>query len=221
MLFQDNVQIIDGIKTLETPDRLIHYYDIKNIEQYQGLGYEEMAGRIATVMQNPRLRLNTDLIVDGTGVGEAAVEMIRKRGLYPIPIIFSGGEEPREHYAGMGEVFGSGGKLAGARILKEISVPKKDLVAAGSVILQQGRLRVAPGRWKEEFGKQLSKFKGKINERTGNTKYEAATENDHDDLIVCFLMGAWWILNRRERNSNPERTATQNETAGWEPDDYM
>lgn len=221
MLFQDNAQIIDGNRTLGTPNRIIHYYDIKDIEQYQGFGYEEMAGRIVTVMQNPRLRLNTDLIVDGTGVGEAAIEMIRKRGLYPVPIIFSGGTEPREHYAGMGEVFDSAGKLAGARILKEISVPKKDLVDAGKVILQQGRVRLAPGKWKEEFNKQLAKFKGKVNERTGNTKYEAATENDHDDLVVCFLMGAWWIFNRRERGSNPERTATQNGAAGWEPDDYM
>jgi hypothetical protein len=221
MLFQDNPQIIDGNKTLETPDRLIHYYDIKNIEQYQGLGYEDMAERIATIMQNPQLRLNTDLIVDGTGVGEAAIEMIRKRGLYPVPIIFSGGGEPREHYAGMGEVFGGSGKLAGARVLKEISVPKKDLVDAGKVMLQQGRLRIAPGRWNEEFKKQLSKFKGKVNDRTNNTKYEAETEQDHDDLVVCFLMGSWWIFNRRERNNNPERTEAESAATGWEPDDYM
>ncbi|MDR0586188.1 MAG: hypothetical protein LBG26_03010 [Treponema sp.] len=221
MLFQDNVRVIAGNKTLDTPDRVIHYYDIKNIEQYQGFDYEEMAERIADIMRNPQLCLNTDLIVDGTGVGEAAIEMIRKRGLYPIPIIFSGGEAPREHYTGMGEVFSGSGSFAGAKILKEISVPKKDLAGAGKVMMQQGRLRVAPGKWNGEFKKQLSKFKGKINERTGNTKYEADTEKDHDDLVVCFLMGAWWIFNRRERNSNPERTATQGAAAGWEPDDYM
>jgi hypothetical protein len=221
MLFQDSVQIIEGVKTLGTPDRVIHYYDIKNIEQYQGFSYTDMADRIAAVMQNPKLRLNTDLVADGTGVGEAAIEMIRKRGLYPVPVIFSGGGEPREHYAGMGEVFSGSGKFAGARILKEISVPKKDLVDAGKVMLQQGRLRIAPGRWNEEFKKQLSKFKGKVNERTGNTKYEAETETDHDDLVVCFLMGSWWIFNRRERNNNPERTAAESGSAGWEPEDYM
>jgi hypothetical protein len=221
MLFHDNAQIIDGNQTLGTSDRVIHYYDIKKIEQYQGLDYEDMAGRIAIIMQNPQLRLNADLIVDGTGVGEAAVEMIRKRGLYPVPIIFSGGGEPREHYAGMGEIFNNGTKLAGAKVLKDISVPKKDLVDAGKVMIQQGRLRVAPGRWNEDFKKQLNKFKGKVNETTHNTKYEADTEMDHDDLVVCFLMGAWWILNRKERHSIPERTAAENATAGWEPDDYM
>jgi hypothetical protein len=222
MLFHDVALIIPGNKTLGTPDRVIHYYDIKNIEQYQGLDYEGMTDRIDIIMQNPRLRLNTDLIVDGTGVGEAVVEMIRKRGLYPIPIIFSGGEEAREHYASMGEVFNTGsGALGGAKILKGISVPKKDLVDAGKVMIQQGRIRIAPGRWNEDFKKQLTKFKGKVNERTGSTKYEAETEQDHDDLVVCFLMGAWWIFNRKERGNIPERVSMQSGTAGWEPDDYM
>jgi hypothetical protein len=224
MLFQDTAQIVDGNKILETPDRVLHYYDIKIIEQYQGFGYEEMADRIATTMDNPQLRMNTDLIVDGTGIGDAAIELMRKRGLYPIPIIFSGGGEPREHYAGMGEVFknqSSGGQLFGAKILKDISVPKKDLVAAGSVILQQGRVRISPGRWNDEFKQQLSKFKGKVNENTSRTKYEAETEKDHDDLVVCFLMGAWWIINRKERNAIPEQTVEKNFSAGWDPDDYM
>jgi hypothetical protein len=223
MLFQDTAQIVDGNKILETPDRVLHYYDIKKIEQYQGFGYEEMADRIATTMDNPQLRMNTDLIVDGTGIGDAAIELMRKRGLYPIPIIFSGGTEPREHYATMGEIFETNrsGKLFGAKVLKEISVPKIDLVAAGSVILQQGRVRVSPGRWNEEFKQQLSKFKGKINEETGRKKYEAETEKDHDDLVVCFLMGAWWIINRKERNAIPEQIVERNLGAGWDPDDYM
>jgi hypothetical protein len=192
MLFHDNAQIIDGNKTLESPDRVIHYYDIKRIEQYQGLGYEEMADRIANLMQNPRLRMNTDLIVDGTGIGDAAVELIRKRGLYPIVIIFSGGESPREHYAEFGSIFNTPGqgKLSGAKVLKDISVPKKDLVDAGKVMIQQGRLRIAPGKWNEAFREQLAKFKGKLNETTKRTKYEAETEQDHDDLVVCFLMGS-------------------------------
>ncbi|MDR2095874.1 MAG: hypothetical protein LBP76_10220, partial [Treponema sp.] len=222
MIFHDNAQIINGNKILESPDRVLHYYDIKKIEQYQGLGYEEMAARIAVILNNPQLRMNADLVVDGTGVGEAAVELMRKRGLYPIPVIFGGGDAPREHYAGMGEVFGGGGgPLSGAKILKDISVPKKDLVAAGNILLQQGRVRAAPGRWNEDFKRQLSKFKGKVNESAKHTKYEAETERDHDDLVVCFLMGAWWILNRRERGANPERASPGKETAGWEPDDYM
>jgi len=220
MLFHDNAQLVTGNTTLETPDRVIHYYDIKLIEKYQGLGYDEQAQRIATVMQNPKLRMNTDLLVDGTGIGDAAVELIRKRGLYPIPIIFSGGDKANEHHAEFGSIFkDSNGVLSGARVINNISVPKKDLIDGGKVMLEQGRLRVAPGRWNDDFQKQLLKFKGKVNEKNRHTKYEAETEQDHDDLVVCFLMGSWWILNRKEKGI-PEQTAAQNATTGWEPDDY-
>jgi len=220
MLFHDNAQLVEGNKTLETPDRVIHYYDIKLIEKYQGLGYEEQANRIATVMQNPELRMNTDLLVDGTGIGDAAVELIRKRGLYPIPIIFSGGDKANEHYAEFGSIFkDSGGGISGAKVINNISVPKKDLVDAGKVMLEQGRLRVAPSRWNDDFQKQILKFKGKVNEKNRHVKYEAETEKDHDDLVVCFLMGSWWILNRRDKGI-PEQTSSQNETAGWNPNDY-
>jgi hypothetical protein len=221
MLFHDNAQLVNGNKTLETPDRVIHYYDIEFIEKYQGLGYEEQADRLATVMQNPKLRMNTDLIVDGTGVGEAAVELMRKRGLYPIPIIFSGGEKPKEHHAKFGGVFTQlpNGQLSSAIVLENISVPKKDLVDAGKVIIEQGRIRVAPGRWNEDLQKQLLKFKGKVNEKTGRVKYEAEMEQDHDDLVVCFLMGSWWIFNRREKGI-AEQTSSQTATVGWNPDDY-
>jgi hypothetical protein len=222
MLFHDCAAIEPGNETLGSPDRILHRYDIKLIEQYQGLSYEDMAGRIETILMDPRLRMNTELIADGTGVGDAAVELMRKRGLCPVPIVFGGGERPLEHYAKMGEVFGNApGKLYGAKILEYISVPKKDLVAAGAAMMQTGRVRVAPGRWKDEFRRQLAAFKGKINEKTGNTKYEAATEADHDDLVACYLMGAWWIFNRRDRGAIPERTVPKDAEAGWDPMDYI
>jgi len=220
MLFHDNAQLIPGNQTLVTSDRVIHYYDIELIEKYQGLGYEEMADRTATLMQNPKLRMNTDLIVDGTGVGDAVVELMRKRGLYPMPIIFSGGEKPNIHYAQFGQVFKNNTSLYEARVVESISVPKKDLVDAGKVMIQQGRVRVAPGRWNEDFKTQLYKFKGKVNENTGNRKFEAETEQDHDDLVVVFLLGAWWIFNRKEKGI-PEQTSEQNVTVGWNPADYF
>jgi hypothetical protein len=224
MLFRDTARIIEGNSTLETADKVIHYFDITNIEQYQGLGFEEMADRILTVMSNPLLKLNTTLLVDGTGIGEAAVELIRKRGLYPIPIIFTGGAASVERYSNMGEIFNNN-KLSGARVLKEISVPKEDLVAAGSVLMGQGRVRVAPGRWTERFKTQLAGFKGKVNEKSGRVKYEAETEADHDDLVVCYLMGAWWILHRHNRAWDGGKMDVvikdKENTSGWEPDDYM
>jgi hypothetical protein len=222
MLFYDNAHIVEGNKTLDTPDRILHRYDITNIEQYQGLEYAEMAARIVTIMETPRLKNNTELLVDGTGVGDAVIELLRKNTLYPTPIIFTGGKTAQDNYAKMGDVFtGAGGKLAGAKVLNSISVPKKDLVDAGIVLIQQGRLAVAPGKWKDRFLGQLGNFKEKHNERTGNKSYEAEDEAVHDDLVVCYLMGAWWILNRKGRNDIEERSIPPNRKAGWEPADFM
>jgi hypothetical protein len=161
-------------------------------------------------------------LVDGTGVGEAAVELIRRAGLNPLPILFTAAGAVKEKYADFGDVFGGRqGTLRGARILKEIHVPKKDLVTAGSILLQQRRIGAAPGRWAEEFRKQLEAFRGKVNEATRRVVYEAEHESDHDDLVVCYLMGAWWILNRRERNAIEERRVTPEEQAVYDPLEFI
>jgi hypothetical protein len=65
-------------------------------------------------------------------------------------------------------------------------------------MLQQGLIAVAPSRWSDDFRAQLAGFKGKVNEKTGHTKYEAETEELHDDLVVCYLMGAWWYARRKQ-----------------------
>jgi hypothetical protein len=226
MVLRDKPDIIPASAALETPDRIVHFFDVSRIEKYQGLTYEEMADRIAIVMDHIHLRNNSDVLIDGTGVGEAAVEQVRKRGLSPVPIIFTGGETYSEKYAGFGSLFkGAPGQLNTAHILKEIHVPKKDLVAAGSVLLQQKRVRVAAGRWKEDFMKQMKAFRGKVNETKGGRKhisYEAENESDHDDLVVCYLMAAWWIQHRRARDEIPERRLPVKENmTNWEPLDLI
>jgi hypothetical protein len=226
MVLRDKPDIIPASMALKTPDRIVHFFDVSLIEKYQGLSYGEMADRIAVVMSHINLRNNADLLIDGTGVGEAAVEQVRSRGLSPIPVIFTGGETYSERYADFGSLFkGAPGQLNTAHILKEIHVPKKDLVAAGSVLIQQGRIRVAAGRWKEDFRKQMQAFKGKVNETKSGKKhisYEAETESDHDDLVVCYLMAAWWIQHRMARHEIPERRLPAKEDmTGWEPLDLI
>jgi hypothetical protein len=206
MILRDCADIVPGNEALETAERVMHRYVVTHIEKYQGMDYTDMAERLRVLDGHVSLRNNNDLLVDGTGVGEPAVELVRKAGLYPVPIIFSPGNKCSEKYADFGQVFRNApGQLNRARVLREISVPKKDLVAAGSILLQQRRVEVAKGRWSDEFRKQLMAFRGKVNENTRRVAYEAETESDHDDLVVCYLMAAWWIQNRRSREDIPER----------------
>lgn len=221
MVMKDFPEVVPEIKAIGTGPRVIHFYDIVHIEKFQGLRYQEIADRVAAVTDHSDLRNNSDLLVDGTGIGDAAVELMRGKSLYPLPIIFTASGQAREVYSDMGSVFGESGRLNAARVIKEIHVPKADLVAAGTLLLQQRRLRVAPGRWADEFRKQLENFRGKVNEKTGRTKYEADTEAIHDDLVVCYLMGAWWFTNRKGKNEIPEREIADNRSAGFDPMDFM
>jgi len=189
-------EITPGSVVLGTPDRVIHYLDIVHIEKYQNIGYEESAGKVKRLMGHRDLVSNCDLLVDGTGVGDASVELLRKMGLNPVPILFTGGTAVREITGEMRRPFrltpgqASFGQLA---VLEEIHVPKEDLKEAGVLLTQQRRVRVAESlRWAEDFKKQLNGFKEMMG-KSGRKSYNAETDSLHDDQVVCYLMMAWWM----------------------------
>jgi hypothetical protein len=180
--------------------------------------YTEVCRIINVIADHRDIKNNHELIVDGPGVGEVVIDILRENFLTPVPIVFTGPGQVREVFSTFGKVFGNG--FAGAQVLKEIHVPKEDLVSAGQNIVQQARLSIAPGlRFEEDFRKQLFAFKGKVNEKTRNVSYNAETEEDHDDLVVCFLMGAWWFTRSRKTDEQVIPPATQ--VADWNPMDYL
>jgi hypothetical protein len=192
-IYRKKAIIVPGKKLLGQRDMKINKFDLVKMEKIQGANYNAIAQRILLLATVPNLLGKCDIIVDGTGVGEAVVDIMRELKLRPISIVFTGGNEYREVYDSPLNVFGNKNtRTGGMQVLKQINVPKKDLVDAAVLVLQQGLLRFSPGvMYKEDFLLQLSKFKGKINEK-GNTRYEADKESTHDDLVASFLMFAWW-----------------------------
>lgn len=193
-IFKKKAILMPGKKLLEQPAKKRTVNDLVFMTKLQGMNYEDVANKIVTLATLPKLLGRNDIIVDGTGVGEAVVDMLRARKLYPYPIVFTNGNETREVYASVDAVFGRSKNLVNSqmKVLKQINVPKKDLVDAAVLMLQQGRLRLGRDlKYREDFIYQLSNFKGKINEK-GNRKFEADKESTHDDLVAAFLMYAWW-----------------------------
>jgi hypothetical protein len=162
-------------------NRVTWYHDIVRIEKYQGQRYEDISARIHYICNGAAIANNYDLLIDGTGIGEAVTEYLEDLGA--IPIIFTGGNIHREHYS----------KKTGLNILESISVPKKDLVHAGVVLMQEGRIGIAPGPYTDEFFTQAKHYR--MNRSTG--KIEADEDAVHDDLISCYIMGAWFINYQR------------------------
>jgi hypothetical protein len=72
-------------------------------------------------------------------------------------------------------------------------VPKRDLVSAVQVLLQNRRLRVAESlREAETLKRELLNFRVKIDPRTAHDSYSHWREGDHDDLVLAVSMAAWF-----------------------------
>jgi len=216
-----STEIIPGSDILKSPDRSKVYADIVAIDKFNNVPYTQVADIIENRMGHVDLRNSCDLLVDGTGIGAAVVDLLREKGLNPNPIVFTGGGQVREVTAPFGTVFkNSPGQLSPLKIIRELHVPKNDLSAAGKILMEQDRVSVVPGlRWGEDFKTQMLAFRGKVNERTGRKKYEAETEGDHDDMVVTYLMIAWWILRGGTKSEERILPAAQDE-AEWSPADH-
>lgn len=204
---------------------VVNYLDLVFQAKMQAVTYTDQVRKLKDLLGAINMLSNTQLLVDGTGVGEPVVDIMRESGLMPIPIVFTGGTEVRPVYADFGRVFGSGssfGQFAGATVLKEMHVPKEDLVHAGMIIMQQGRMRMAANLpHLEDFKLQLSRFKGSVNEKTGRKSYNNESDEIHDDLVVTYLMAAWWITYRRVTEKERPISARGNESADYNPFDYV
>jgi len=221
MVFRDRPNLVEGIESLGQGHRFIHTYDIMHIDKFQCVSYPEITDIVSNMMEHHDLKSNADLLVDGSGVGAAVVDLMRDRFLTPIPIIFTGPGKAREVYADMGNIFSVSDRLKGARILNDIHVPKVDMVAAARILTQQRRFRMTQGlKWADEFERQMLKFRGKVNEKTGHVRHEAETEDTHDDLVVCLLMAAWWF-NRDRRDTEIVAARTGDSVPEWNPMDFV
>lgn len=214
-IYRDTPTLELGDSRANERDRVLHKWDLVHQDQWQGITYIEMADRLVKLTNQRKLENNHDLLIDGTGVGVAVVDLIRDRGLRPIPIVATAGGQARPVYMEAESLFGWGQKLVGLKTIKEWHVPKVELVQAGQVAMEQRILRVAPNiNYAKELEDQLMGFKGRFNDRTLYTKYNAETDKLHDDLITCFLMAMWWA-NRKKENALGNRETE--DVTDWSP----
>lgn len=123
------------------------------------------------------------LVVDGTGVGAAVVDMFRYSDLPcdMIKVVIHGG----------GQVSFNQG----------VHVPKRDLIGAVQVLLHTGRLQVAKqSEMTEVWAKEMANYRITLSEKTGHDSYNARTDSVHDDLVLAVALAAWWrgYTNRGE-----------------------
>jgi hypothetical protein len=112
------------------------------------------------------------LAVDATGVGAPVVDMLRQHGLRPVAITIHGGDA--EHHDERGW-----------------HVPKRNLISAVQVKLQQKRLRFAKSLPDVDLlTHELLNYRYKISD-SGHDSYNAR-EGEQDDLVLALACARWY-----------------------------
>lgn len=144
-----------------------------------GTSYPEIVRSVTALMGREPLKGQAHLVADATGVGQPVVDMFTEAGVSVTPVYITGGNE----------VTIDGGSY---------KVPKRDLVSALQVAVQNETLKVAPGLdlW-PTLRQEMQNFKVKINLKTGHDSYEHWRDGDHDDLVLSAALAVWYAKQPR------------------------
>lgn len=153
-----------------------------------GTKYKQIAADVAELTRRPVFRsTDTTLVVDRGGVGESVYEQIAER--------------VRDAAVELKSVTITGGKKVAPAGPGHYRVPKRDLVAALQVAVQNGEVKAASELelWETLRG-EMESFTAEITQ-TGHDTYEAR-QGEHDDLVLALAMPVWLSDWRRRRGDS-------------------
>jgi hypothetical protein len=153
---------------------------VRHLQKFElGTKYSEIVRVVRGLLSREPFRRRmryTRLLVDRTGVGRGVVDSFYERGVRPLSVSIHGGSAVTEEPADL-----------------SYRVPKRDLVAAVQVLLQNGRLKIASElELAPVLKKELLNFRVKIDPRTAHDSYEHWREGDHDDLVLATALACWF-----------------------------
>jgi hypothetical protein len=163
---------------------------LQHLARWQ-LPYPEVVREVKRRMEHPMLAGRSVLAVDATGVGRAVADIMREEGFSLnsdfFPVLIHGGD--REH---LDRGFWR--------------VPKRDLVFAAQVALEQERLKFAKDmELLPTLVEELRNFRVKIDPRTAHDSYSHWREGMHDDLVLAVAL-ACWVASKAGTTSAPLMT---------------
>jgi len=163
-----------GGQQVQIPKEPPSTYVGRHLQRLQlGMSYPAVVEHIATIMRDPKIAGQAKLVVDGTGVGRALVDMLRDAGLQPRAITIHGGDTVK--HDGI-----------------YTRVPKRDLVGVVRMLLDSQRLKFVDSLPDAPVLKhELQNFKVKIDPETAHDGYSAWREGQHDDLVLAVALAAW------------------------------
>jgi hypothetical protein len=134
-----------------------------------GVSYPEIVGRVQALHGQLRKPVT---VLDGTGVGKAAVELFRKSGFYASVFTL----------------------IAGDQMIQDGSnyrIPKRDVISSTQVLLQTGRLKIARSLPHAALlARELVNFRFKV-AHNGPEDALDWREGPDDDLVLALAIAAW------------------------------
>lgn len=152
-------------------------YDVVHLERLPlDMPYPKQIEYLFQLMhRKPLDKANKVLAIDYTGVGRPVVDLAQDRGLHPIGIAITGGNNTNWN-----------------EDKSRASVPKRDLIAGLQIVAQNDRLKVANSlKFGPTLAEELQNFKVKIDPKTAHDSYGSWREGSHDDLILATAIGLW------------------------------
>ena len=153
--------------------------DVRHLERLTlKTSYPKVVEHIVKTMQQLSA-YRVALVVDATGVGMPVVEMLAQAGLNPVAITITGGSSISVEW--------------GDWNVRRINVPKRDLIGAAQVLLQNGRLRLAEGIPEmPTFRREMLAYRVKISLRGHDSYGNDWREAPHDDLVLAVALPCWY-----------------------------
>ena len=146
---------------------------IVTLARERGTPYTAISARTAKLLATPPLSGGCALVVDATGVGLAVLDLLRAVGLRPVPVTITSGDKT---------TYENG----------SYRVPKRDVVAAVQVALQQGTLKLADGLpLGPVFLQEMLAYRMKISATGHDTYANWRSDSEHDDLVLSVALAVW------------------------------
>jgi hypothetical protein len=151
-------------------------YELQALHRFRlGTAYPTLVDRTMNRVAQPPLARLTRIAIDATGVGAPVVDLFKHHPHAPVDI-----------YA---VTITSGTNTGGSGYRP--TVPKRDLIQTTAVVLQQRRLRI-PTTLPDtpQLLEELRNYRIKLSD-TGHDRYEPASSQDHDDLLLALSLALW------------------------------
>jgi hypothetical protein len=149
---------------------------VPHIQRWRlGTDYPTIVRDVAALLDTPPLGGSAlQLVVDYTGCGRPVVDQLRQAGMDWLCAV--------NIHAGYSTTFDG----------RDASVPKRDLIAAVTVLLESRRLQIAKSLAEAStLERELQTFRRRITP-AGHEQMSSWREAQHDDLVLALSLACWW-----------------------------